>query len=113
VNNERLVTTTEYITKLPVCKVFDESPCYWLFFWGDMMDKPELKPCPFCGGEAKKIQTPGSYGGYHLTTIQCQTCFATNTDSDKWNARINPLDIPSLWTLDMLYEDDTEDSSCH
>lgn len=77
------------------------------------MNKEQLKPCPFCNGEAKKIQTPGSYGGYGLTIIQCQTCFANNSTAEKWNARINPLNITRIHPcIDVLYEDDTEGTSC-
>jgi hypothetical protein len=70
------------------------------------MSKEELKPCPFCGGEAKEIQTPGSYGGYHLTIIQCAHCKSTGTNDIIWNLRINPLDIPRMHPdIDVLYED--------
>jgi len=32
------------------------------------MSKPDLKPCPFCGGKAKLVQTLNDY------KIQCQGC---------------------------------------
>ena len=52
---------------------------------------PELKPCPFCGGEANLNRTyDGSY------CVQCvesgnRTLLAKNKKSavDKWNARVN------------------------
>ncbi len=55
-----------------------------------MKEKEEivLKECPFCGGEAKKEQTRGSFGGYCLTTVYCQTCSANTSNAEKWNKRV-------------------------
>lgn len=35
----------------------------------------ELKPCPFCGGEAK-VYTTESRQSYRRAVAKCQTCFA-------------------------------------
>ena len=48
--------------------------------------KEELDPCPFCDGEAKEEQTRGSYGGYNLKTVYCQSCGAS-AKKDAWNTR--------------------------
>ena len=37
------------------------------------MNKPELKPCPFCGGEAELIIKDGDYGVCGAR-IQCKAC---------------------------------------
>lgn len=34
----------------------------------------ELKPCPFCGGEAEIIPTGNSTTGWRKTEIRCKTC---------------------------------------
>lgn len=55
------------------------------------MSKTELKPCPFCGGEATVYQ---DYTGYFV--VQCRECGITTLKStsrdmveDVWNTR-NP-----------------------
>ena len=35
------------------------------------MSKTELKPCPFCGGEARRY-----YGGYDSHGVACKKCTA-------------------------------------
>lgn len=47
------------------------------------MNGPELKPCPFCGGEAEK-----NGGG----VIQCQHCGACIANARQWNKRV-PNDV--------------------
>lgn len=49
--------------------------------WGVMPEqkpKPELLPCPFCGGEAKIVDLPEEYniGG---VAVECQKCRASST----------------------------------
>jgi len=50
----------------------------------------ELKPCPFCGGEAREQEQRGSFGGYGLTEIYCLDCSARSSDKDDWNTRTAP-----------------------
>ena len=62
-----------------------------LFCWEEEKMSEELKPCPFCGGEAK-----GQYGwmGYNCHQIVCSKC-GTMTEgantyeeaAEKWNQR--------------------------
>ena len=46
------------------------------------MKTPDLKPCPFCGGEAKISIDPDGVkdtcGRYWAFTIVCQRCAATS-----------------------------------
>ena len=49
---------------------------------------PKLKPCPHCGNEAKEEQTRGSFGGYGLKTVYCQSCSSSSTDIKTWNMRM-------------------------
>lgn len=39
------------------------------------MDKPELKPCPFCGNPAKVIQIPDGIAYAGFWTVGCDTDF--------------------------------------
>jgi len=39
----------------------------------------ELKPCPFCGGEAKRLD--------HLGVIRCGTCKSESNSCNIWNGR--------------------------
>lgn len=39
----------------------------------------ELKPCPFCGGEAELIESGNDYIGYNKTEIKCRSCSAKQT----------------------------------
>lgn len=59
------------------------------------MQKVELKPCPFCGGEAK--WTPNrKTGNIHLGYIRCVECgaktpqenFTEDLATDTWNRRV-------------------------
>lgn len=57
------------------------------------MKQTELKPCPFCGGEADC----GSFHGVAFFYVQCSCCgnctkmYATAKEAaEKWNARTKP-----------------------
>ncbi|MBR1533378.1 MAG: Lar family restriction alleviation protein [Ruminococcus sp.] len=39
-----------------------------------MDENKELKPCPFCGGDASKWRKYGKYG--YLSLIRCEICDA-------------------------------------
>lgn len=53
----------------------------------------ELKPCPFCGGDAD-VMMPEEFDD-HRGTVMCMSCFATSPDADNnwqdavaaWNTR--------------------------
>lgn len=54
----------------------------------------ELKPCPFCGGEASKVWIPYIGGGGYGNVIECDDCWAKTgyyaTEAEAiaaWNAR--------------------------
>lgn len=34
----------------------------------------ELKPCPFCGGEAEYIERGNEYSGLKETIVRCKSC---------------------------------------
>lgn len=67
------------------------------------MDNVELKPCPFCGGEAETHEEHTDNGGvemyyreYHNYTVQCKECGANITNCwggmeqviKQWNERV-------------------------
>lgn len=60
------------------------------------MKDNELKPCPFCGGEAKVIEGYDSMVGVNVYYIECCNCRATfyngnsnkNKEIEKWNRRV-------------------------
>lgn len=47
------------------------------------MSAPELKPCPFCGGEAE-VEQKGSNRRSHI--IRCQDCNCSLETGETWNA---------------------------
>lgn len=66
-----------------------------------MKDKPKLKPCPFCGGEAKlsKQTTITWFLKFNSYYVRCETCGASSRKSDEigeekdkaieaWNRRV-------------------------
>jgi hypothetical protein len=54
----------------------------------------DLKPCPFCGGEANVSE--GTMGGGETLRpwwyIECDKCSATCESVEAWNARIGAND---------------------
>ena len=42
----------------------------------------ELKPCPFCGGEAEYIERGNEHIGLKETSIRCKSC--NTTQVHKW-----------------------------
>ena len=57
------------------------------------MDKmPELKPCPFCGGEAKRRNMQVCEDGCE-SWVECTSCFAT---TDRLDSPMG-LDASGLW----------------
>lgn len=71
-----------------------------------MSDAPDLKPCPFCGGEAERItieddSDPSNFGG---DVIQCRNCIASSRVvfgekegiEDAWNRRATPPEVAAL-----------------
>jgi Lar family restriction alleviation protein len=72
----------------------------------------ELKPCPFCGGEAS-VSTGRNGADEKLKYIECLDCagmadmFYTETEAVvAWNTRMNPLDILRKLNVDALYEEE-------
>lgn len=64
-----------------------------------MVKTPDLKPCPFCGGEAKISIDPygikDDWGRYWAFTVVCQRCAATSglgfnvaMIANAWNRRV-------------------------
>ena len=65
----------------------------------------ELKPCPFCGGEAEILTAESMHGGY-LSGIMCNDCrsrgdvYDTEAEAiEAWNTRA-VVDITSLLNQD-------------
>ena len=60
-----------------------------------MSDK--LKPCPFCGGEAKFFEDKG-YQIYSVTCTECDAgtnAYGIEQDAiDAWNSRVQPTFTP-------------------
>ena len=60
-----------------------------------MIDK--LKPCPFCGGEAKFFEDKG-YQIYSVTCTECDAgtnAYGIEQDAiDAWNSRVQPTFTP-------------------
>jgi Lar family restriction alleviation protein len=63
------------------------------FAWLDFEYKEELKPCPFCDGEAKVIEARSAGVNYYL--VECTKCFGRTVSYLKqeeaiaaWNRRV-------------------------
>lgn len=68
----------------------------------------ELKPCPFCGGEAEYTKVGNSKMGIKQATIKCKNCLVQRTQKfkskafdfewidktmmDSWNRRVSDND---------------------
>lgn len=67
--------------------------CLCRFAWLDLEYNVVLKPCPFCGGEARTVS--GNSVGATLYIVECKKCFATTVSKLKedeaiseWNRRV-------------------------
>ena len=83
-----------------------------------MTKMPALRPCPFCGGEAYRIDIPAeddidNAGG---SCIQCRTCAASsalyfdrkeNMESD-WNRRREPVHVEHVLTSAQMWFRDND-----
>ena len=56
-----------------------------------MAEFRELKPCPFCGGEARRYE--GKHDGYSVCCTKCSTkiygYFSKAGAARAWNRRVN------------------------
>lgn len=50
-----------------------------------MTDTPELKPCPFCGGEASHNDGGNSVYGRYWWVVGCKNCDVTFADQEVWS----------------------------
>lgn len=69
------------------------------------MSEKELKPCPFCGGEAEYKERGNEYSGITETSVICKKCcarqihkwrhykfrfdFVRSKTIDTWNRRVD------------------------
>ena len=49
------------------------------------MTAPELKPCPFCGGEASHNDGGNSVYGRYWWVVGCKNCDVTFADKEVWS----------------------------
>ena len=72
----------------------------------------QLKPCPFCGGEAKCIEF---YGMYHVICCDCYIAGRDTSTRDKaiesWNSR--PIEDDLQKELDEAREDNADNMEYH
>lgn len=64
---------------------------------GGLMDEIELKPCPFCGGDAEMQR--GKYQGLRTFYVSCLGCgartdleYAEEFAADLWNERVSHVE---------------------
>jgi len=73
----------------------------------------ELKPCPFCGGEAETLTAESMYGGY-LFSIMCNDCcsrgdiYDTEAEAiEAWNTRaVETCSVVASYSPSDMNEDD-------
>jgi len=73
----------------------------------------ELKPCPFCGGEAETLTAESMYGGY-LFGIMCNDCcsrgdiYDTEAEAiEAWNTRaVETCSVVASYSPSDMNEDD-------
>ena len=53
----------------------------------------ELKPCPFCGGEAIEVDDVLSAKFGYPKAVRCTNCGATHMTAKQWNKRDDPLTL--------------------
>lgn len=70
---ERRAAYTDYVERCIKgnCTIADE------FMWLNLEYGEELKPCPFCGGEARIVIRSG--GGTDHYQAECKECFCKTT----------------------------------
>jgi Lar family restriction alleviation protein len=63
------------------------------FAWLELECEVQLKPCPFCNGEARIIDQETSLTTYHY--VECKKCFGKTASTpkrdkaiDAWNRRV-------------------------
>lgn len=52
---------------------------------------PEMKPCPFCGGEADYDNDTGLNDDYFVEWYYCTKCGARTKSEEIWNTRVSPV----------------------
>ena len=62
---------------------------------------PELKPCPFCGGEAKVMYAMEEGGTKTVFSVICQSCgtgiFRPRRIPNEWNAYVGVGEAIEAW----------------